>query len=254
MNAEKFGSMIPVCTGRLVVGGRELVAGEAVPEVWDWPQHMQQLHVKSGNLAFVTREQAEEMGKDAERTRTDGFRKDVRNRLSKAEAAHAQQISKMKQIEEQRAAQALEVERTRELVAAARKLVAEVDGKETADEMWDQLKPVKVKTAPVAKPTAADVVKQNEKKAEAQKRLNEMVAELATTEQLDIQTQFAKMTYSDLLKTARETYKLEPGKVSKNALLKLVEDAAKLQAVEEKRDEAAKASAAELAETLGEQE
>lgn len=254
MNAEKFGSMIPVCTGRLVVGGRELVAGEAVPEVWEWPQHMQQLHVKNGNLAFVTREQAEEMGKEAENTRTAGFRRDIRNRLAKAETAHAQQVSKLKQIDEQRAGQALAVEETKQLVIAARKAVDEIDGKETADEMWEQLKPVKVKTVPVVKPTAVDVVKQNEKKAEAQKRLNEMVAELATTEQLDIQAQFAKMTYSDLLKTARDVYKLEPGKVSKNALIKLVEDAAKLQAVEEKRDEAAKASAAELAETLGEQE
>jgi hypothetical protein len=256
MQPEKFGSMIPVCTGNLTVGGRTLVLGEAVPEVWEWPQHMQQLHVKNGNLAFVTREQAEEMGGEAERIRIAGFKKDVQNRLSKATAAHAQQISKLKQIDDNRAAQALEVDKTAKLLTAAQKVVDDLEGSKSADEMWDKLKPVKEKPVRKEKPSTHTIKPEvaAQKKVAAQGRLNIAVAELATTEQLDIQTQFANKTYSALMTLAKDTYGFDPGKVSKNELIKKVTDAAKLRAVEFKRDEASQVAAAELAETLGEQE
>ena len=60
--AHEFGEgLIPVCTGRLHVGGRDLLYGEHAPEAATWPRHILQMHLASHNVTFVTKSQAEAM-------------------------------------------------------------------------------------------------------------------------------------------------------------------------------------------------
>lgn len=128
MDANDFGGMIPVCVGSLKTGGRERLFGETVPEVATWDHQTKQLHIKLGNLAFVTREQAKEMGEKAERVRKEQNRRQLELAVSQLRGAHAAMLPQVAHAEKVVVAQRQAAEDALTVLKKAEDALREFDG------------------------------------------------------------------------------------------------------------------------------
>lgn len=75
-----------ICTGRVVIGGKKLKAGDRIPDsvVAGWDRHTVAVETNAGNIQMVTEEQANAMALEFERRRVNGLMKDRKRALRQA--------------------------------------------------------------------------------------------------------------------------------------------------------------------------
>lgn len=218
MRAEEFGPMVPVCTGALRVGGRERVAGEIIPEALGWSNAIRQLHIRTGNLAFVTADQAEQMSAVADKTKATAFRKQLE--IAARKLLHTAKVlgDRLTQIDFQRDELQRKCTEATEKARKAEGLLAD----------FDEGKPVDVEQTidepPTRPPPSSEEIKaaaEAETKAAAQRRKDEVIASLPRHVQTRIEVYYSELSLKELQAEAL-AMGLKTGSLRKAEVLKMV--------------------------------
>lgn len=246
-----FGEMVPVCVGSMRVGGRDLDFGEHVPEAWKWSWRDQQMLIKAGKLAFVTKAQAEEMTTKAETNKQAEIKRLLEKQIAETEAAAKTLDTALADHDHKRQAIATKAESARKAVAEARTLLKSHEKGAPAEAIE---KVLNAKNVVVERQITPETAKPKEVKTpdlEIKDRVAAIVSELGPPngaslpqkpkaedvrgiEALGIEINYSKMPYRELQKVAVKLGVSVVGK-SKNELVAAVVEQAKLKRAEDKQ-------------------